>query len=195
MIILGSSSPRRKELLGSIVPDFIIRKPDTDESVLDDESAHRYCLRVAREKREALLPITDAGNIILITSDTTVSKDDHILGKPTDREDAVRMLSILQGETHQVLSSIALYALIDGKEIRADGLESTDVTFKSLNIQEIERYLDAVHVYDKAGAYAAQEQGKLIISGIEGSITNVIGLPMRLLFSLLSENDLLRFIF
>ena len=194
-VILGSSSPRRKDLLGTILPDFIIRKPDTDESVLPGETASDYCTRVAIAKREALLPLDNGNNTLLISCDTTVAFENHILGKPVDHADAVRMLSILQGRTHQVISSIALYAQIDGKIVRDTGSETTHVTFRSLDISRIEAYLKEVHVFDKAGSYAAQERADMIIDTIEGSTTNVIGLPMRLLYSLIVKNNLITALF
>jgi septum formation protein len=105
------------------------------------------------------------------------------------------MLSILQGRTHQVISSIALYAQIDGKIVRDAGSETTHVTFRSLDISRIEAYLKEVHVFDKAGSYAAQERADMIIDTIEGSTTNVIGLPMRLLYSLIVKNNLITALF
>lgn len=194
-VILGSSSPRRKDLLGTIITDFSIRKPETDESVLPGETAHAYCMRVAEAKREALLPVESHGDTLIISCDTTVSYEDHILGKPEDMNDAIRMLSILQGNTHQVISAVAIYALIGGKEIRDERLETTDVTFRKLDPSGIEAYLREVHVLDKAGAYAAQERPDMIIREIAGSRTNVIGLPMRLIYSMLTDNGIMRRLF
>jgi septum formation protein len=192
-IILGSSSPRRKDILSLITGSFDIIKPETDESVILGETAHAYCSRVARDKLRSLIPAVSSADedILLIASDTTVSFEDHILGKPEDQIDAIRMISLLQGRTHQVLTSLALYARRDGAEIFSDGLESTDVRFKTLGGKEIELYLSRIHYMDKAGAYAAQEQGDLIIERIEGSVTNVIGFPLRLFFRLCSENGIL----
>jgi septum formation protein len=167
-------------------------KPDIDESVRPDETAHEYCLRVAVEKREALVPLMPAqGDLVLISSDTTVSFEDHILGKPADRADAVRMISLLQGNTHQVLSSLAILVR-DGSGIRRfQGTESTDVTFKYLDHGAIETYLSSIEFMDKAGSYAAQECGDMIISGIRGSVTNVIGFPLRLFFRMSREAGIL----
>jgi septum formation protein len=191
MIVLGSSSPRRREILSKIIPSFSIIPPDTDESVLPDETAHQYCLRVAIEKCESVRETLPHNNLICITCDTTVSLEDHILGKPLDRDDAIRMISLLQNRTHQVLSGLAVFARIDGKEIHASGIQSTDVTFRDLDRAGIERYLDSVDVMDKAGSYAAQECGEMIIKKIDGSFSNVVGFPLRLFFSLLSENRLI----
>lgn len=194
-VILGSSSPRRKYLLGSIITDFKIEKPETDESVLPGETAHEYCMRVAKAKREALLPLETEGDVLLISCDTTVSFEDHILGKPEDIDDAIRMLSLLQGNTHQVLSALAIYARIGEKELRDEAIESTDVTFRKLDTRGIESYLREVHVLDKAGAYAAQERPDMIIESINGSRTNVIGLPMRLIYALLINHGIMRSLF
>jgi len=192
-IILGSSSPRRKDILSSITGPFEIMKPDIDESVVPGETAHAYCIRVAHEKLNALVPAVSSTkeDILLIASDTTVSFEDHILGKPVNYEDAVRMISLLEGKTHQVLSSLALYVRKNEKAIFLEGIESTNVTFKTLDAEGIEQYLSQIHFMDKAGAYAAQEQGDLIIQRIEGSVTNVIGFPLRLFFRLCSENNMI----
>ena len=194
-VVLGSSSPRRKDLLGSIINDFLIIKPEVDESVLRGETAHQYCTRVAVEKREALLPLDLKGDLLLISCDTTVSFEDHILGKPENIDDAIRILSILQGNTHQVLSAVALYARIGGKELRDGAIESTDVTFRKLDNFGIKSYLREVYVLDKAGAYAAQERPDMIIESIDGSRTNVIGLPMRLMYSMLINHGIIQNLF
>jgi septum formation protein len=190
MVVLGSSSPRRREILSKLISSFDIIPPDTDEAVMPDETAHQYCLRVACEKCESVRKTLTADNLLCITCDTTVSFEDHILGKPLDRDDAIRMISLLQNRTHQVLSGLAIFARINGEEINASGIQSTDVTFHNLDKAGIERYLDSVDVMDKAGAYAAQECGEMIIKKIDGSFSNVVGLPLRLFFSLLSENML-----
>lgn len=187
-IILGSSSPRRKDILSRLGCSFEIMKPDTDESVRDGETAHEYCLRVAVEKREALAgKIPPHGDILLICADTTVSYENHILGKPADHTDAVRMLSILQGNTHQVLSSLAVMIRTGNSVRRFENIESTDVVFKYLDWNSIEKYLSSIEYMDKAGSYAAQECGEMIISGIHGSVTNVIGFPLRLFFRMTEE--------
>ena len=195
-IILGSSSPRRRDLLSLIVNPVEIMIPHADESIMPNEGAHEYCSRIARLKRDILIEQVRGfrSDILLITGDTTVSLDDHILGKPEDREDAVRMISILQGKRHQVLSSLALYARINNDEFFTDGIESTDVVFKSLSLDMINNYLSKIEYLDKAGSYAIQEEGRMIVDRIEGSLSNVVGFPLRLFFSLLDENHLLQFI-
>jgi septum formation protein len=195
-IVLGSSSPRRKDLLSSLFSQFTVIKPDTDEQVFSHETAHEYCMRVAEEKREslvALLPQEDA--LLLISSDTTVSLDDHILGKPEDYYDAERMIRLLQGRTHQVLSALALYVRIGSHEKKITGIESTDVVFKHLSSQDITAYLSSIEYKDKAGSYAAQECGDMIIKRINGSVTNVIGFPLRLFFGLCSDMNILHHLF
>jgi septum formation protein len=195
-IILGSSSPRRKDLLSSLISQFTIIRPDTDEQVLANETAHEYCMRVAEEKRESLMPmLPQTENILLISSDTTVSLDDHILGKPEDYDDAERMIRLLQGRTHQVLSALALYIRIGTFEKRISGIESTDVAFKHLSSRDIAEYLSSIEYKDKAGSYAAQECGDMIIQKISGSVTNVIGLPLRLFFRLCSDANILHHLF
>ena len=188
-IILGSSSPRRKELLGRIVSSFEILSPDVDETPLPGEQPEAFCLRAAKDKAEAIARRV-SGECLLITSDTIVTIDGLILGKPKDHADALSMLERLHGRTHEVKTAITLLHTHKGGFSEASGIETTEVTFKPLTREGIESYLASIHYLDKAGSYAAQENGSMIIASYRGSMTNVIGFPTALFFRLLHETGL-----
>ena len=191
-VILGSSSPRRFDLFTSLFSHFETVIPDIDETPLDGETPQEYAIRVAKEKAEELLPLftAEADPVLLVTSDTLVTFRGEIFGKPHDYAHAADMLTRLQGNTHEVISSIAL--AVTGSNTAPKfftGFESTSVTFKPLSQAAIEQYLNTVHYLDKAGSYAAQEYGDMIIEKIQGSMTNVIGFPLRLFFQMLSKQN------
>jgi len=177
-LILGSSSPRRQQLLRSIGLDFTVHAADVDESGRHGESPTDYVDRVARAKAGAVverlaLDEAEHGTCVL-TADTTVDLDGEILAKPVDDDDARRMLSALSGRTHQVHTAVIGWS--------PGGLHSvtvtTDVTFAMLSEQEIEWYLSIGEHLDKAGAYGMQTAGGALVHRIDGSPSNVIGLPL-----------------
>jgi septum formation protein len=183
--ILASKSPRRREILENLGVKFEIVTAETDES--DGET--NPCLLVERlsaRKGEAVRnllasmgrPLDD--DTVIISSDTVVSVDGNILGKPKNREDAYRMLKLLSGRAHQVVSGISLI----GKNVSATAHEVTDVCFDELDEETLARYLDSSEPYDKAGAYAIQGQASLWISGMKGCYFNVVGLPVHRLSQL-----------
>jgi septum formation protein len=188
-IILGSSSPRRRELLGKITDSFEILSPDVDETPLPGEEPETFCLRAAKDKAEAIARKV-SGEYLLISADTIVTIDGLILGKPRDHDDAFGMIERLQGRTHKVKTAITLFHAHKGGFSEATGAETTEVTFKSLSSEEIEQYLSSIHYLDKAGSYAAQEKGEMIIASLHGSMTNVIGFPVALFFRLLDETGI-----
>jgi len=188
-ILLGSLSPRRKELLSRIVDNFRVYGRDIDETQVPGESPADYSARISRDKAREIIPsIPDSEQpCLLITSDTIVTIDGIILGKPESRKDAEQILGMLQSRTHSVISSITLTLLPADPEGSSDlltGTESTGVTFRPLTRAEIGRYLDMIDYRDKAGAYAIQEHGDLVIQEYSGSLTNIIGFPLRLFFSM-----------
>ncbi|TAL37116.1 MAG: septum formation protein Maf [Spirochaetes bacterium] len=187
-VILGSSSPRRRALLNELGIGFDTLSPDADETALPGETPRDYAVRVARAKAESALTIPDTGRepALLIACDTIVTIDGVIIGKPADRGDALRILGMLAGKTHSVISAVALVRVNGLTELRT-GAEESRITFKPLGREGLEAYLDSIHYMDKAGAYAAQEHGRHIIERIEGSVTNVIGFPLRLFFRMLAE--------
>ena len=178
--ILASKSPRRREILENLGVKFEIITAETDES----DSETNPCLLVERlsaRKGEAVRDLLEAmgrpldDDTVIISSDTVVSVDGKILGKPQDRADAYWMLRSLSGRAHQVVSGISLI----GKNASATAHEVTNVCFDELDEETLSSYLDSSEPYDKAGAYAIQGQASLWISGIEGCYFNVVGLPVH----------------
>lgn len=191
-IVLGSSSPRRREILGRIVDSFDTAVPEVDESVLPGEEPLPYALRVAWDKARAIRPPEAPGKAprLLITCDTIVSIEGEIIGKPADESGAREILRRLAGRTHLVISALCLKYFEGESECAAIRAETTEVTFKKIDDEQIGDYLGRIHFLDKAGSYALQESGEMIIEHIEGSISNVIGFPLRLFFQMLSEMGL-----
>lgn len=171
-LILASASPRRSELLTAARIPFEVRPVDVDESPLAGEVAADYVVRVARDKAVAFGP-PPAGALVL-TADTTVVVDGEILGKPIDEADAVRMLRLLSGRWHEVLTGICLRG--GGRESAAFDLSR--VHFLPLAGAEIEWYVGAGEPFGKAGAYAIQGLASRFIDRVEGSYSNVVGLPV-----------------
>lgn len=180
-IILASGSPRRKELLNSLGINFTVYKPEADESHSENEDPEKLCARLSRIKAEA--GAEKFGDAVIIAADTIVVIDGKILGKPIDREDAVRMLKMLQGRTHEVLTGLSVCA--NGKILTH--VEHTRVKFRTLSDAEINAYAMTGECDDKAGAYAVQGVGSLLIERIEGDYFNVVGLPVCQLGIMLHE--------
>jgi len=172
-IILGSGSPRRKELLSATGFTFEVRTEDTDESFPADLPCNQVAVYVAKKKLAALL--NDAlDDEIILCADTTVVVDDKILNKPKDAEEASEMLALLSGRSHDVITGVC----IASKSSTHSFSVVTKVYFKSLSMEEIEFYINDFKPFDKAGAYGIQEWiGHVAIERIEGSYTNVVGLP------------------
>ena len=194
-IILASKSPRRKEILENLGIQFEIITADTDESseINDPESLVK---ELALRKGEAVADLIlsegickDEDRVIVISSDTVVSADKNILGKPEDLENARKMLSLLQGRDHSVFSGIAVIDLKNGSKSieKYVGAEETVVRFSPMNDDEIDFYIHAENVLDKAGAYAIQGIASAWIEKIDGDYFNVVGLPVRCLMKLFSE--------
>lgn len=187
-ILLASNSPRRKELLHAMGFDFSVVKIDCDESFPDDLPIPEVAAYISNLKSKAYTDILE--NKILITSDTVVSIDNKILGKPSDRNHAKEMLQQLSGKTHQVYTAFTL-------RTKNSILSKTDVahvSFLEINEEEINYYLDSYQPYDKAGSYGIQEWlGMTKISKIEGSFYTIMGLPSHLIYpylkELISHND------
>lgn len=172
-LVLASASPRRAQLLRSIGLDPVVRPVDVDESVRAGEAPPDYVERLARQKAT-----TDArAGELVIGADTTVVLDDAIIGKPHDADDARRMLRTLSGRTHTVYTGVAV-ATTD-RVVTA--IERTDVTFAALTADLIDRYVSTGEPLDKAGAYGMQDGAGLFVTRIDGSPSNVIGLPLHVL--------------
>jgi len=180
MLILASQSPRRSEILRQAGIPFVVKPANVDESAYPGEPAEEYVRRVTQEK--AMAVETAAGDIVL-GADTVVLIDGEILGKPIDRADAVRMLAQLAGREHEVITGICLRR---GAEVLHDRAV-TSVWFTPLTRQEIEQYVASGEPMDKAGAYAIQGLASKFIERIDGSYTNVVGLPIELVMKHLPE--------
>jgi septum formation protein len=191
-LILASASPRRRELLAQAGFDFEVRAADIDETPLAGESAAAYVERLAIEKAQAVCALydRDSERVTVLAADTTVVlPDGTILGKPEDAADARRMLGLLSGRTHSVMTGLAAVST------RAPGfvsaVEITQVTFLVLTDEEIATYVAGGEPLDKAGAYAIQGFAARWIPRIEGCYFNVVGLPLARTVSLLAESTAL----
>ena len=180
-IVLASQSPRRRELLEVLGLPFSVVVSTADETVLAGESPEAYVARVARAKgQEVASRVTDS---LVLSADTVVTIDGEILGKPTDRNDAIRMLERLSGHQHEVYTAVCLIDQRTGR--MREGLDRTRVWFSTMTRAQILGYIDRENVMDKAGAYAIQGFASVYIPKIEGSYSNVMGLPLALVGSLL----------
>ncbi|MFK0573028.1 Maf family protein [Endozoicomonas sp.] len=177
MIYLASQSPRRAELLQQIGVPFQKLICDIDETPFQQEVPSDYVLRMAQEKAGAgwqKVLTSGSGKMPLLAADTTVVCNDQILGKPQDSEDAHRILAMLSGNTHQVMTAVAL---TDGDQLYSE-LSVTDVVFNKLTDQLIESYIVTGEPMDKAGAYGIQGYGSVLVASISGSYSAVVGLPL-----------------
>ncbi len=184
-IILASNSPRRKDLLKQIGVDFTSDPADVDERVMPGETPEVYAIRVALDK--ARVAAARAGAGIVIAADTIVVLNDEILGKPADAADAVRMLTVLSGRGHEVITGLAVVDAATGRS--AVRTSATRVWFRDLSDRELAAYVATGEPLDKAGAYGIQERGALLVERIEGCYSNVVGLPLSLLGEMLREFD------
>ncbi len=182
-LILASGSPRRAEILTAVGWDFEKLVPDIDETELDNEAADIYVERLAREKSIAIA--RSRPNALVLGADTTVVADGGIIGKPIDLADARRMLAILSGKWHEVLTGVAVTTA--GGETRS-AVQRTRVKFGAMSDAEINFLAELGDPLDKAGAYAVQAQAALFIEGIEGDYWNVVGLPIRLVYELMNKS-------
>ena len=169
-LILASGSPRRATLLRGAGLDFEIIVPDIDETPLPDEAPDAYVMRTAREKAESI----EAADAVILAADTAVVDGNRILGKPADADDAAGMLRALSGRTHDVMTGVCL-RLSDRTE--CFHIE-TRVTFRNLSEEEITAYVAGGEPMDKAGAYAIQGGAEKMVRRVEGSYSNVVGLPL-----------------
>lgn len=187
--MLASSSPRRRELLSGLGLVFAVRAPNIDESLLPEETPAAHVLRLARAKAEAF---AHAGELVL-GADTVVVVDGEVLGKPGSPAEARRMLARLAGREHQVLTGVAVHDAERALTVAA--LESSRVRFADLDEARIAWYVDTGEPLDRAGAYAIQGLGSLLVAAVDGNYTNVVGLPLPLVERLVREAgfDLLRF--
>jgi len=183
-IILASGSPRRKELLAGLDADFTVDTGNTFEETTDPSVPPQLVpVQMANGKSRGFhRPLTDGE--VLITADTVVIVDDKVLGKPHSRQDAVEMLRILSGRSHEVVTAVT----VRDSDHSESFTDSTTVCFEHLTDEDINYYIDKYKPFDKAGAYGIQEWiGYVAISGIEGSFYNVMGFPVHKIWSALKR--------
>ncbi len=177
VITLASTSPRRKQLLEMLGLEVLVRPSHVPEEHQRGETPLEYTERLARAKAEHV-----PGDYV-IGADTTVVLDGQLLEKPLDREDAVRMLMLLQGRTHEVVTSVALVAA----GVTRTATDITHVTFRAAGREFLEAYVATGEPMDKAGAYGIQGYGAALVERVEGDFFGVMGLPVRLVLELLRE--------
>ena len=188
-LILASASPRRAELLRAAGIQFDVLPADIDESVLPGESAEHHVRRLAEAKACAVLP--RAGGRPVLSADTVVVVAGEILGKPADEADARRMLLLLSGRLHEVMTGVCLRRH-EGEEGRQTSeVAVTTVEFAPLNDAEIEWYVASGEPRDKAGAYAIQGLASRFVTRVDGSYSNVVGLPVAVVYHMCTEAGLL----
>jgi len=187
-LVLASGSPRRRELLEQLAVEFIIRVADIDETPISGEQPEVYVRRLAEGKARAASAAGDSttgepGEVIL-AADTIVALDGQLLGKPRDAADARRMLRDLSAREHDVLTGVAV--LESSGTLHAE-VESTRVRFGTLSEAEVSWYAASGEPLDKAGAYAIQGLGALFVETVTGNYSNVVGLPLPLVYRLLKQ--------
>lgn len=171
-LILASSSPRRRYYLNNLGVSYQFIKPRIDETAFDGEDPTVYVERMARTKAQAVASWHPTD--VVLAADTIVVVDNQILGKPVDREDAKRILRLLSGKTHQVMTSVCVCRQDDVHQFT----ETTNVTFAKLDEDLIATYVASGECDDKSGAYAVQGIGAMFIEKVEGSVSSVVGLPI-----------------
>lgn len=181
-IVLASASPRRRALLTALGLEVEVRTSAVDETL--DGDPHDIVLQNAIAKRDDIARHVDE-DAIVVAADTIVVLDGVVMGKPADLDEAVRMLTCLSGNTHEVLTGVAIQNTATGDT--AEGIETTRVTFRELSEDDIARFIDAVKPLDRAGAYTVDGPGSLLVSRYEGCYQNVLGLPMVRLDGLFQE--------
>ena len=184
-LILASGSPRRAEILNSVGWEFTKDVPDIDETELAGEKAEDYVQRLAREKAEVVAQKYE--NAIVLGADTTVVIDNQIIGKPVDLDDARRMIKMLSGNWHEVLTGVAIVKVQNTKCKMQSSIQRTRVKFAEMSDEEIAFLVENGEPLDKSGGYAVQAQAALFIEGIEGDYWNVVGLPISLIYKLVRK--------
>jgi septum formation protein len=183
-LLLASGSPRRAEILRAVGWSFDALATNIDETLAPGESATQAVERLALEKAEAAAK--KHPTLLVLGADTTVVVNSEILGKPVDEHDARRMLRLLSGKWHDVLTGVALVRT-EGNGCRVVAHERTQVRFSVMSNAEIDWYVKSGEPMDKAGAYAIQGRAALFIEEIRGDYWNIVGLPIRLVYKLAGE--------
>lgn len=194
-IILASTSPRRREILNKMSLEFEIIQSDADETIKEkikpDEAVKLISERKALNTYEKIKDkYKDFDRIIIIAADTVVSIDNKILGKPKNKNNAFEMLNSLSGKKHFVYTGITIAIYKDNALDLSTKCECTEVYMRNLTENEIKKYIDSENVLDKAGAYAIQSKGAVLIEKINGDYLNIVGLPITLLYKMLKDYDI-----
>ncbi len=189
-IILASKSPRRKELLSLITNDFDIIVSDADENVDKTLTSAEKVKSIAKQKANIVANNVDE-DCVVIGSDTIVVVDETILGKPHDHDDAVRMLRMISGRTHKVMTGVSVVIKKAGNLKEINDVDITDVHVNALSDEEIESWINTGNAWDKAGAYAIQQEFSVHIDKINGSFATVMGLPVHLVYNILKDENVL----
>lgn len=181
LLVLASSSPRRRALLAHLGLPFGVAFPDVDEATRPGEGPVDYVMRVARSKA---LSVAATTSLVVLAADTAVIVDDQILGKPMNATEAESMLSMLGGRSHQVLTGVAVarQGVVVGQSVVETTVHMTPISSRAARW-----YVESGEPLDKAGAYAVQERGGVFVERIEGSVSNVVGLPLAETASLLRQ--------
>lgn len=186
-IILGSQSPRRRELMAGLDIPFRAINIDADESYPSNLKEGDIPLFISQAKAKAYAPQLRRDEL-LITADTIVWLEGHMLGKPTNEEDAYRMLRALSGKTHQVFTGVTFTRIVDSTPVMESLVDKTDVTFRELSDEEIRYYVTKYQPLDKAGAYGVQEYiGYIGVSNMAGSYFNVMGFPVEPVYTKIKQ--------
>ncbi len=180
-IILASNSPRRKELLKSYNVNFVVEPSNVIEELDSKLSVYENVMNLAKIKGVDVF--NKNPDDIILAADTIVVYNDEILGKPIDEMDAFRMLKLLSGKTHEVITAVAIIT----KEKELIDYKVSKVTFQKITEEEILEYIKTKEPMDKAGSYAIQGIGAKFIKSYDGDFDNIVGLPMKLVFKLLEE--------
>ncbi len=184
-LILGSQSPRRKEIISFFgLPFEQISSTFDEEAVPYDGNPTEYAKTLSRGKAENLA--LKHPKALILTADTIVEREGKLYGKPRDKAEGFAFLKELTGHWHNVYTAVTV--IKDGKELSC--IELTRVLFNSLTDHQIDHYLESLHCYDKAGSYAIQQSGGLIVQKIDGCYYNVMGLPINTVWRLLKEFDI-----
>ena len=173
-VVLASGSPRRRELLGTLLDEFEIQVSGAPELVNPDLAPEQNVLAIARSKAEAIVP--RAGRCLVLAADTDVVLDGEILGKPVDDADAVAMLQRLRGREHEVLTAVVVIDPLTAQRWKT--VVSSRVQIRDLSNEEIARYVATGEPLDKAGGYAIQGEAASMVERVDGCYTNVVGLPI-----------------
>jgi septum formation protein len=188
-IILASSSPRRRDILSDLGIAFEVQPSHADESALHIEDHVEFVRAAALLKLRSVLDASDRRGAFVLAADTTVSVGDQRLGKPCDDRDAVRMLTLLAGRDHVVRTAIALGVV--GEDVREARVVETRVWFRQASSDELERYVATGESRDKAGAYGIQGVASGFVTRVDGSYSNVVGLPAAEVVELLTQHGAL----